>query len=60
MLVEQRIDGYQPPDSDSVRYAAAQAIAQAKAVAEFKSLRERLLRNARIEIGAGLNRAGAS
>ena len=60
VLVEQRIDGYQPPDSDSVRYAAAQAIAQAKAVAEFKSLRERLLRNARIEIGAGLNRAGAS
>lgn len=59
VLVEQRIEGYQPVDSDSVRYSAAQAIAHDKAVAEFKRLRERLLRNARIEISNHLGKPEA-
>ncbi len=50
MLVERRIEGYQPPGDDSVRYAASQAIAQRKAVAAYGALREQLAREARVEI----------
>ncbi|HYD78667.1 MAG TPA: peptidylprolyl isomerase [Paucimonas sp.] len=50
VLVEQRVEGYQAPDSEAVRYAATKAIAHEKALSRFRSLRERLLRNARVEI----------
>lgn len=50
VLVEQRIESYQAPDSDSVRYVAAEAIAYEQARSQFKALRANLLRNARIEL----------
>ncbi len=52
VLVEQRVNGYQAPDSEAVRYIAGKAIAQEKAVQQFKSLRDRLLREADIRINS--------
>jgi parvulin-like peptidyl-prolyl isomerase len=50
VLVEKRLEGYQPATSESVRYAASNAIAEQKALVQFKAMREQLLRSARIEI----------
>lgn len=50
VLVEHRKDGYQDPASESVRYQATRALAQEKAVRQISSLRQQLLKNAKIEI----------
>lgn len=50
VLAEQRVLGYQAPDSESVRYIASRSIAREKAVAQLAALRARVLRDARIEI----------
>lgn len=49
VLVDEKIEGYQPVDSESVRYIASQAIAKKKSVAEFRSLREKLYRDSAIQ-----------
>ena len=36
LLTEERVEGYQPAESESVRYVAAQAIARRKALAEYR------------------------
>ncbi|MET3132192.1 parvulin-like peptidyl-prolyl isomerase [Oxalobacteraceae bacterium GrIS 1.11] len=54
VLVEQRVQGYQAPDSEAVAYAARHAVAREKAGAQILALRERLLRQARIEINGDL------
>ena len=50
LLVEKRIEGYQEPDSETVRYIASGAIAQEKANKQFNAVRAQLLREARIEV----------
>ncbi len=50
ILVEQKIEGFQPADSESVRYLASQAIARKKAIEQFRSLRQQLYASARIEL----------
>lgn len=52
VLVEQRVQGYQDPASESVRYAARRAIARATALQQLADLRRELLRKARIDIGS--------
>jgi len=54
VLVEQRVDGYQPPDAESVRYVASRAIARRTAIAQLAALRERVVREADIELNHGL------
>ncbi|WP_256079561.1 peptidylprolyl isomerase [Massilia sp. YIM B04103] len=54
VLVEKRVNGYQAPDSESVRYVASQAIARDAAVEQLSALRVRLLREARIDINRSL------
>ncbi|MFC4161216.1 peptidylprolyl isomerase [Chitinimonas lacunae] len=53
VLVEEKVEGFHPLDSETVRYQASQAIARRQALAEFKRLREKLYREADI----ALNRA---
>lgn len=50
VLVEQRVQGYQGADSESVRYVASRAIAREQALAQLAALRRELLRRARIEV----------
>lgn len=50
ILVEKRIEGYQPADSETVRHIAGNAIAHAKAANQFKAVRASLLQGAAIEI----------
>ncbi|WP_295754772.1 peptidylprolyl isomerase [Undibacterium sp.] len=50
VLVEQRKEGYQDPKSETVRYQAARALAQEKALRQISNLRQQLLKNAKIEI----------
>lgn len=50
MVVEERVMGYQPLDSETVRYLASQAIARQKALAEYRGSLERLRREADIEL----------
>lgn len=54
VLVEQRVTGYQAADSEAVKYAARNALAREKAVAQLKALRARLLREAVIEVDGAL------
>lgn len=54
LLVEERIEGLQPADSESVRYTAAQSLAKKKAVQHYRDTRERLLRTAEIRLQADL------
>jgi hypothetical protein len=42
LLTDVKVEGYQPPDSSSVRYVASQAIAREKALAEYRSTVESL------------------
>lgn len=58
LKVEERIEGYQPVDSESVRYGASQALARQKALAEYRSTRERLLESADIRLNPAVIRAG--
>lgn len=50
LMVEERVMGWQPVDSESVRYLASQAIAKQKAVAEYHETVERLRRDADIRL----------
>jgi len=50
ILIEQRIEGYQMPQSEAVRYVAGNAIAREKAVKRIDALRAQALHGARIEI----------
>ncbi|RFP19614.1 hypothetical protein D0T23_03120 [Duganella sp. BJB475] len=54
VLVEQRVIGYQAPDSEAVRYAASNALARTTAQAQLVSLRKQLLRGAQIDINRSL------
>lgn len=58
--VEQRATGTHPADSETVRFAASEAIARERAAAGYARLRGQLLAAARIEVNAkvlGLNAA---
>jgi parvulin-like peptidyl-prolyl isomerase len=48
--VEQRVQGYQPIESESVRYVASRAIGREKALARLAALRKQLKQSARVEI----------
>ncbi|WP_317201031.1 peptidylprolyl isomerase [Janthinobacterium sp.] len=50
VLVERKVQGYQAADSEAVQYAARKALAREKAAAQLQALRERLRREANIEI----------
>jgi parvulin-like peptidyl-prolyl isomerase len=50
VLVEKRQEGYQDVGSEAVRYQASRAIAQEKAVKHISSLREQVLKSAKIEV----------
>ncbi|MDK2126110.1 peptidylprolyl isomerase [Parachitinimonas caeni] len=50
VLVEEKVEGYQAPESESVRYVASQAIARKKALGQFKTLREQLYKTADIRL----------
>nr|MBP7179061.1 hypothetical protein [Moraxellaceae bacterium] len=58
MKVEERIEGYQPVDSESVRYGASQALSRQKALVEFRDARERLMAEADIRINPAIIRKG--
>lgn len=57
LKVDERVEGFQPVDSESVRYGAAQALARQKALAEFRDTRERLLGSADVRINPSIIRA---
>ena len=48
--VEEQVYGYFPRDSETVRYLAAQAIAEQQARADYEALRQRLRREAHIRL----------
>jgi parvulin-like peptidyl-prolyl isomerase len=48
--VEKREQGYQPADSESVRYVASRALAREKAAAQLAALRRHLIDTARVDI----------
>jgi len=48
--VQQKVQGYQAPDSDSVRYTASNAVARTTALAQWSALRQQVLHDARIDI----------
>lgn len=50
LLVSNKEEGYQPVDSDSVRYVASQIIARKKAAAEYQKIRLDLIKKADIHI----------
>jgi hypothetical protein len=54
VLVEQRVEGHQPPEAESVRYVASRAIARRTAIAQLAALRERMVREADIELNRTL------
>lgn len=53
VLVEQRVQGYQAADSESVRYVASRALARQAAAAQLADLRRTLLARARVVIVPG-------
>jgi parvulin-like peptidyl-prolyl isomerase len=55
LLVEERVMGWQPEDSESVRYLASQAIAKQKAVQGYRSTLEKLRRDADIRLSPALS-----
>lgn len=57
LLVEKRVEGYHPPESETVRYLARRAIAHDKARAEFAAARSQALRKAAIDINPKLGDA---
>jgi len=54
VLVERRVQASQAADSEAVAYVARKAVAREKAAAQLAALRERLLREATIEINGKL------
>lgn len=48
--VDKRVTGMHPPDSETVRFAASEAIARQRAASNFANLRARLLSEARIDV----------
>lgn len=60
VLVDERVEGYQAPDSESVRYVAAQLLARKKVMQEYQDLRARLFRDAAIRINPALMPAKAN
>lgn len=50
LLVEERVMGWQPVESETVRYLASQAIAKQKAMAEYRTTLERVRREADIRL----------
>lgn len=50
VLVEQRNEGYQDPNSEEVRYQASRALAQEKAIRQLSALQTQLRKSARIEV----------
>jgi parvulin-like peptidyl-prolyl isomerase len=54
VLVDERVEGYQDPASETVRYVASNAVAREKAAAQLTALRQRLLGAARIDVNRGL------
>ncbi|MBI3229239.1 MAG: peptidyl-prolyl cis-trans isomerase [Burkholderiales bacterium] len=50
VLVEKKQEGFQDVNSESVRYLAGRAIAQEKAAKQITSLREQLLKSAKVEV----------
>lgn len=54
LLVEKRVEGYHPADSETVRYLARRAIAEEKARREFAAVREQALRKAVVDINPRL------
>ena len=50
VLVEKRIEDYQDPASETVRYQASQALAQEKAIRQLSTLQTQLRKSAKIEI----------
>lgn len=54
LLVDERVDGYQAADSESVRYVAAQAIARQKALAEYRDRLKQLRDAAEIRVSPTL------
>lgn len=55
ILVDDRVMGYQPPDSESVRYLASQAVAKQKALAEYRGTLDRLRHDADIRLHPDLS-----
>lgn len=54
LLVDEQVMGWQPLESESVRYLASQAIAKQKAIDEYRATVDRLRREADIRLHAGL------
>lgn len=54
LLVEERVEGWQPVESESVRYVAAQAIARQKAMQAYRDTLEQVRREADIRLHPGL------
>jgi len=54
VLVQEKVVGYQPADSEGVRYEASRQIAQVKIAEEFQLTRQRLLEAADIRINKNL------
>lgn len=50
LLITQKEEGYQPVDSESVRYLASQVIARQKMVTEYKTTRKTLIKQTDIHI----------
>ncbi|HEX8615921.1 MAG TPA: peptidylprolyl isomerase [Telluria sp.] len=54
VLVDQRIEGFYPPGSETVRYMARKAIAHERARAEFTDARNALVRAAKVDMPSRL------
>lgn len=54
VLVEERVDGYQSPDSETVRYLASQAISRRKAFESFRALHDKLYQDVPINVPASM------
>lgn len=54
LKVDERVEGYQAVDSESVRYGAAQALSRQKALAEYRATRDRVLGEAEIRLNPAL------
>lgn len=55
--VDERVEGYSPPESETVAYLARQEIARRKAAEHYQALRDRLLAKADIRRNGGLLKA---
>lgn len=55
LLVEDRVMGWQPPESESVRYLASQAIAKQKALDEYNGVLDRLHHESDIRVHPDLS-----